>query len=220
MTAIDQDRVAPHQIKDWVYDRLRQALIDQDIAPGEPLREAALTERYGISKTPIREALVRLQRDGLVEIAAYRGARASTYTRERLLEIFETREILESECVRRAAQDESGEVARQLQATVDAAEAALAADDLDTVGHNLDEFDSILFAQLHNTLLDEIRDRLTMHLQRMGRTHLTAESARRSLGDHRAIIEAITAHDVDGALRALRAHLQSVQEQQVAALGL
>jgi DNA-binding GntR family transcriptional regulator len=220
MTATDEDRVSPHQIKDRVYDRLRQALIAQEFAPGEPLREAALTELYGVSKTPIREALVRLQRDGLVEIAAYRGARASVYTRDDLREIFETRAILESECVRRAARDESGDTGRELLATVEAAEAALAADDLDTVGHHLDEFDRILFAQLRNGLLDEIRDRLTMHLQRMGRTHLTADSARRSLADHRAIIAAVAEHDAEAATRELRAHLDSVQEQQLVALGL
>ena len=78
----------------------------------------------------------------------------------------------------------------------------------------------MLFEQLQNALLDEIRQRLSMHLRRVGRVNLSAESITRSLEEHRAIIDAVAAHDPDAADAALRAHLQSVQRQQVEALGV
>ncbi|GAA2247550.1 GntR family transcriptional regulator [Herbiconiux moechotypicola] len=220
MSLSGDERVSPLQVKDRVYERLREALIDQVFAPGEPLREATLTELYGVSKTPIREALVRLQQDGLVEIAAYRGARASSYTEADLAEIFEAREILECECVRRAAAAPGPEIGERLAATVDSAERAIAAGDLAAGAASLDEFDEVLFEQLKNALLDEIRQRLSMHLRRVGRVNLTPESVARSLAEHRTIIAAVVAHDPDGAEEALRAHLRSVQRQQIEALGI
>jgi DNA-binding GntR family transcriptional regulator len=214
------ERVSPLQVKDRVYERMREALIDQVFAPGEALREATLTELYGVSKTPIREALVRLQQDGLVEIAAYRGARASSYSSADLTEIFEAREILEVECVRRAALLEGSDTADRLAATVASAEGAVARGELAEAAASLDDFDEVLFEQLQNGLLDEIRQRLSMHLRRVGRVNLSADSIVRSLAEHRAIIAAVAAHDADAADAALRAHLHSVQTQQVEALGV
>jgi DNA-binding GntR family transcriptional regulator len=220
MSESGDERVSPLQVKDRVYERLREALIDQVFAPGEALREATLTELYGVSKTPIREALVRLQQDGLVEIAAYRGARASSYSAADLAEIFEAREILEVECVRRAALAEGSGTADRLAATVASAEAAVARDELADAAASLDDFDEVLFEQLQNGLLDEIRQRLSMHLRRVGRVNLSADSITRSLAEHRAIIAAVAAHDADAADAALRAHLHSVQSQQLEALGV
>ncbi|CAN5330261.1 GntR family transcriptional regulator [soil metagenome] len=219
MSAINEERVTPLQVKDRVYERLRQALIDQVFAPGEPLREASLTELYGVSKTPIREALVRLQQDGLVEITAYRGARASSYTKADLDEIFEAREILEGECARRAALGDGAETARRLTETVDATEVAVVAGDLIAAARCLDDFDEVLFEQLQNGLLDEIRRRLSAHLRRVGKVNISAESIRRSLDEHTTIIAGIQARDPDAAELALRIHLASVKQQQVEALG-
>jgi DNA-binding GntR family transcriptional regulator len=220
MSLSGDERVSPLQVKDRVYERLREALIDQVFAPGEPLREATLTELYGVSKTPIREALVRLQQDGLVEIAAYRGARASSYTSADLAEIFEAREILEVECVRRAAEAPGDETAGRLAATVARAQAAVGRDELADAAAALDEFDDLLFEQLQNSLLDEIRQRLSMHLRRVGRVNISVESIARSLDEHRTVIAAVAAHDADAADSALRAHLHSVQSQQLEALGI
>ncbi|WP_291056083.1 GntR family transcriptional regulator [Herbiconiux sp.] len=220
MSLTGDERVSPLQVKDRVYERLREALIDQVFAPGEPLREATLTEMYGVSKTPIREALVRLQQDGLVEIAAYRGARASSYSAADLAEIFEAREILEVECVRRAAAASGSSTAERLAATVDSAASAVERGELAVAAASLDEFDEVLFEQLKNALLDEIHQRLSMHLRRVGRVNLSADSIARSLAEHRTIIAAVAAHDPDAADAALRAHLHSVQTQQLEALGV
>ncbi len=220
MSLTGDERVSPLQVKDRVYERLREALIDQVFAPGEALREATLTEMYGVSKTPIREALVRLQQDGLVEIAAYRGARATSYTKADLAEIFEAREILEVECVRRAAQLDGDETAARLTQTVDSAEQAIARGELAEAAASLDAFDEVLFERLQNGLLDEIRHRLSMHLRRVGRVNLSPDSIARSLDEHRTIIAAVAAHDPDAADEALREHLRSVQSQQIEALGV
>ena len=61
------------KVTDWVYEELREAILDLRLQPGEPLREAAIAEQLGVSKTPIREALTRLEQEGLVETTSFKG---------------------------------------------------------------------------------------------------------------------------------------------------
>src|SRR2546426_1148331 len=72
-----QDR---RKVTDWVYEEIRQAIIDLRLRPGEPLREAAIASQLGVSKTPIREALSRLEQEGLVETVSFKGAVVSGYS--------------------------------------------------------------------------------------------------------------------------------------------
>ncbi len=92
------------KVTDWVYEELKSAIVDLRLAPGEPLREATLADRLGVSKTPIREALTRLEQEGLVETTSFKGAVVTRYSRQDLVEIYELRELLENAAVRAAAQ--------------------------------------------------------------------------------------------------------------------
>jgi DNA-binding GntR family transcriptional regulator len=205
--AAEMHRVAPLQVKDLVYERLREALIDLTFAPGEPLREAALVERLGVSKTPIREALVRLERDGLVELAPYRGARARTYSQDDLRQMHEVREILETECVRRAAEMVDKDLVEALTLNVAASAAALDRGDLKVVAGYLDEFDRLLFGLLRNDMIADLVERLQAHLKRIALIDVAPDRLDALVEDHRAILSAITAHDPASAELLMRRHL-------------
>lgn len=207
--------VTPHQIKDLVYNRLREDLINQTFKPGEPMREASLTELLGVSKTPIREALVRLAQDGLIEIAPYRGARASVYTPEFLQELYQVREILEGECVRRAAENTSKELIKKLNKTIENGRKGLTSNNLKKVANSLDDFDSVLFDSLNNRFLDGLQDQINMHLQRIGRVGFTKNVAEHSLDQHEEIVAEIAAGDPVAAERSLKKHLQEVLSSQM-----
>src|SRR5215470_17870915 len=69
------------KVTDWVYEELKSAIVDLRLSPGDPLREATLAEQLGVSKTPIREALTRLEQEGLVETTSFKGAVVSGYSR-------------------------------------------------------------------------------------------------------------------------------------------
>ena len=210
-------RVAPLQVKDLVYERLRASLIDLTFAPGEPLREAALVERFGVSKTPIREALVRLEREGLVEIAPYRGARARTYNRADVREFYEVREILETECVRRVSQGADSGIRDALARNVDSSAAALEHGDLRAVEEQLDEFDSLLLSQLQNGMITDLLGRLQAHLKRIGQVQRSEEHLGSAIDQHRAILGAITARDAEGAQELLRHHLHHLLDDRLRA---
>ncbi len=212
------DNTSPIQVKEAVYRRLRSALIDHTFAPGEPLREVALCALYGVSKTPIREALVRLDQDGLVEILPYRGARAKRYTESDVREHYEVREILECECVRRAADTRDPALLDALNVNIAGTRAALDSGDLKSAADYLDAFDDILIGQLNNRSLAEVVDRLSAHLKRIGAIGGGIERYHESLAQHRAIVSAIAAGDSVRAQDVMRAHIASIRDVQVAAL--
>jgi len=90
------------KVTDWVYEELKAAIVQLRLAPGSPLREGTLAEQLGVSKTPIREALTRLEQDGLVETTSFKGAVVTGYSRQDLIELYELRELLENAAARAA----------------------------------------------------------------------------------------------------------------------
>jgi DNA-binding GntR family transcriptional regulator len=211
--------VEPQQLKDVAYRRLRDALVDLTIPPGAALRENDLAQRLGISKTPIREALVRLERDGLVELIPYRGARARTYSADDLRQIFELRELIEGDCVRRAANRSNAFDLRRLAKNVDESEDALRKGSMEEVAQLLDEFDELLLAQLDNRFISDLIDRIRLHLRRIGRLAVSPRRFSASVAQHRAVCDAIVQHRPSQADRLFKEHLGNVLEDQVRSLG-
>ena len=162
MTSAPLDGVEHRQLKDSVYLKLRQEIVSARLPPGYLLREAELAARFGVSKTPLREAFVRLEKDGFVEIAPYRSAVVGGYSRQDLREIYEVRELLEGLCAREAALNIATEDLAALSRIVRDSTAVFEAGDSDQLAALLDEFDVVLYAQSKNSritaMLNNIRD--------------------------------------------------------------
>ena len=96
-----------------VFERLRRSILDGEYAPNERLIEEQLAERLGVSRTPVRQALTMLQSEGLVEIAANRGAVVCSFGVDEVWDIYDLRAVLEGHAARRAAaRIGAGELAR------------------------------------------------------------------------------------------------------------
>jgi DNA-binding GntR family transcriptional regulator len=110
--------VARQSLVDVAYDAVREAITSGELLPGTRLREAALARHFSISTTPVREALRRLDREGLVRLSPNRGAIVAEFNAREILDLFEIREVLECRAVHKAA--------RQRLRDVRGAEAVLA----------------------------------------------------------------------------------------------
>jgi DNA-binding GntR family transcriptional regulator len=208
------------KVTDWVYEELKLAIVNLRLAPGDPLREAALAEQLGVSKTPIREALTRLEQDGLVETTSFKGAAVTVYSRRDLEEIYELRELLEVAAIRRAATAMDEQARTRLEEICAESRSLSGTGDIDRLCELLGEFDDIVFAQVTNGRIAALIDNLQAHLTRIGR--LTTDIPGRignSVAEHDKILEAIKAGDADLAERHLRDHIRSVRDAQLAALG-
>lgn len=217
MTSVLGDAVEHRQLKDSVYLKLRQEIVTATLPPGYVLREAELAARFGVSKTPLREAFVRLEKDGFVQIAPYRSAVVAGYSRQDLREIYEVRELLEGLCAREAAVNIATEDLAALSRIVRDSAAALDEGDTKRLAALLDEFDVLLYAQSKNSRITAMLDNIRDHVTRIGR--LTVAIPGRlgtSVQEHQAIYEAIVQRDGQRAETLMRQHILSVMADQLA----
>lgn len=208
------------KVTDWVYEELKEAIVGLRLPPGQPLREAALAEQLGVSKTPIREALSRLQQEGLAETTSFKGAVVTGYSRQDLVEIYELRELLESSAARLAAQSMSDADKARLDQICAQSRSLKDGSDPERLAALIADFDVVLFDQVQNGRIRALIENLRAHLARIGQ--LTAGIPGRvqtSVDEHDEIVAAIAARDPDLAEQRMREHIHSVRDVQLRALG-
>src|ERR1700691_3914328 len=210
---------------DAVYEQLKAAIVELRIPPGEPLRAADIAQGLSVSNTPVREALGRLEQDGLVRLNSFRSAVVTAYTARDLQEIYELREIIEVAAARAAAESmsEKGLAALGRIATecvrLNAAGGGGGGGGAPELVALISEFDTVLYEEVQNRRIRAILDNLAAHLARIGR--LTAEIPGRidaSVREHAQIYEAIERRDPENASRFMRDHIRSVRDDQLRAL--
>jgi DNA-binding GntR family transcriptional regulator len=209
--------VEHRQLKDSVYLQLRQEIVTAQLPPGYVLREAELSARFGVSKTPLREAFVRLEKDGFVQIAPYRSAVVAGYSRQDLREIYEVRELLEGSCAREAAVNIGTEDLAALNRVVRESAVALEAGDTERLAALLDEFDVVLYAQSKNGRITAMLNNIRDHVTRIGRLTVAIPGRMEtSVREHQGIYEAIVQRDGTRAETLMRQHILSVMADQLA----
>ena len=118
-TAAETENLAQNQLRHVIAKRLRAAILASEIKPGEWLRQEQLAHKFGVSHTPVREALQDLVGEGLVEHIPYRGIRVIEFTVADLLDLYATRAFLESLAARHAAQNIPDETLAELRSLSD-----------------------------------------------------------------------------------------------------
>jgi DNA-binding GntR family transcriptional regulator len=218
---MDSHKLTTKSLEERVYEALRDSIVAGSFRPGDALVEAQLSERFGVSKTPVREALIRLKRDGLVDASMHRVNRVATPSAERIRQAFEVRSWLESALTARAAEAPSAALLRELKASIDQARAALAADDTDGYVQAVRRFSDVIVSAGGNDYAEEVLERLRNVLTLIA--HISRETAgrrERSIAEHEAIYNAIRRKDPAKAAEATRSHLESIKQDSLQALKL
>ena len=201
-------------------DALREAL-EEDIAtgrlaPGDRLEEAALAARFGVSRTPIREALLQLSAAGLIETRPRRGAVVAEIGARRLIEMFDVMAELEALCARLAARRADAADLAALRADHEACAAATA--EGDAYFYRNEAFHERIRAAGRNAFLQEQAAALHRRLRPYRRLQLRARGrVAASYAEHQAIVAAIAAGDGEAAAAAMRGHI-AVQGERFADL--
>lgn len=199
--------------KDRVYEILKRRIIELELAPGFPIYEAELAGELGVSKTPVREALRQLERDGLVENFPARGSIVSNISSQDVDDVFQIREILEIGAARRAAQlGGNDELLRELSedrrllAETEASPALV-----HEWGTWEDVHISILRSLNNRSLLDMyigLVDRIT-RIRNYYSRFLATRRYHDILAEHAAILDAICSRDCDVAEHTMQQHLHN-----------
>ena len=201
---------ANFSLKDRIYQTLREAITSMNIyAPDAELRldERDLSDKLAISRTPIREALARLEQEGLVRIVPRRGVFIVRKTKAEILEMITVWAALESMAARLITQRASdAEIAtlRRLFSSFEGAEVNARIDEYSS--RNID-FHTEILKLSKCALLNEMANNLFIHIRSIrARTISEDNRAKRSIIDHMHIIEALEARDADLAERLVREH--------------
>ena len=199
---------ARRSLVDDAYDALRQRILDNVYPPGHQALEQALAEELGISRTPLREAMIRLRNEGLLEIIPRHGIRVLPLSATHMKEIYETLTALESMAAELAARRQPGpaELKPLEEASRDMAR-ALRSNDLDAWAQADERFHRTLIELCGNRLLKQtvlnFWDRA--HRARMFALRLRPKPLN-STEEHRELVERIRAGDAAGAFACTRAH--------------
>ncbi|MFI7407720.1 GntR family transcriptional regulator [Streptomyces sp. NPDC049627] len=201
------------QAKQHALAQLRQAILHGEMAPAQRLVENELAEQFGVTRASIRAALIDLEAQGLVERIRNRGSRVRVVGLEEAVAITECRMVLEALCAAKAAVVADDE---QLTELADLG-AAMTKAVTDGEPMTYSELNQELHARIRDIsgqrtaveLLERLNAQLVRHRFQLA---LRPGRPQRSLNEHLAMIEAITARDPQAAEAAVRAHLTSVIE--------
>lgn len=189
-------------------DEIENEILTGRLRPGTRLDEVPLAARFGVSRTPIREALMQLSAAGLIEIRPRRGAVVAEIGPARLVEMFAVMAELEAMAGRLAARRHTGADRTALVSALDACRAAAASGDTDAYYYENEKFHYAIYAASYNGFLIEQCTGLHRRLKPYRRLQLrVGNRLATSLAEHEAVVEAILAHDGPRAAEGLRDHI-------------
>ncbi|MGQ9369288.1 GntR family transcriptional regulator [Azospirillum sp. ST 5-10] len=195
-----------------IYRDLRDAIIAVHRKPGEPIVEKQIAETYGVSRTPVREAVLKLADEGLIEIFPQSGTFVARIPLAGLPEAIAIRRVLEEATVRYAAERASRSQVAALRANLELQHEKEAAGDLDGF-HDADEaFHALLAETAGYPGFWTVTQQVKIHVDRY--RHLTLPvvgRVQKAIAEHEAILDAIAAGDPDRAAREITHHLDDLQ---------
>jgi DNA-binding GntR family transcriptional regulator len=207
------NRIAPTALYQEVAERLRQRIFAHELPPGTWIDEQKLAEQYGISRTPLREALKVLASEGLVELKPRRGCYVTEISAQDINDIFPLMAMLEGRCAAEAVKRAKRSDVDDLKAIHDVLEKSAKEDKIDAFFEANQEFHRKIQELAGNRwLLTVIQDlRKVLKLSRMHSLSIEGR-LQQSLDEHRAIMAAILAGQPEQAEKAMHDHLLSGRE--------
>jgi len=199
------------------YDHLFQAIEQGDLKPGDRLLETDLAQRFGVSRTPIREAIRKLEADGIVVHQPRVGAVVRTLGQQEIVELYEMRIVLETTAAAMAAKHASNAEIRTLNALN--ADMASAHTDAIKVAQVNRKFHRCIMDAARNQFLSHSYNALSHALILLGKTTLeTSARVETIVQQHAQIIDALNAGDQDAASSAMQQHMETSLDHRLQAL--
>jgi len=200
-------------LREMVYEELKALILTGKITPGTRLMEIELANNMGVSRTPIREAIRKLEKEGLVTIELRRGAYASQISTEDMVAILEVRQNMEGLAAHFAAQRATEEQLEALKNAFESYNEAFKNNDTNGMIAYDTKFHTIIVDASHNKVLVQIIEQLQELVLRFRYIYYDDfRRAEKMPAEHREILDAITAKDEERARDAANIHIHRLKE--------
>ena len=197
-------------LRDVVFNTLRQAILKGELEPGERLMEIQLADRLGVSRTPIREAIRKLELEGLVLMIPRKGAEVAKISEKSLRDVLEVRRSLEELAIELACQRMTEDDIKELEEAQDAFRAAIQSADAMTIAETDEHYHDIIYNGTGNNRLVQILNNLREQMYRYRVEYLKEEQTRNLLvSEHEELVKAIREGDVQKAQDISFHHLEN-----------
>lgn len=192
-----------------VYCHVKQAVLDRRYEGGMLLTEGELAEAVGVSRTPVREALLRLEVEGLLRLYPKKGALVLPVSAQEIADVVETRLLVEEHSVRKSAVPVRPELIARLEQLLDEQHRHRAAGDLAALAVSDRAFHAEIVKSTGNAILTRLYDQLRDRQLRMGVAVMHSHPGRidKNISEHTEIMEALRAGDVEASAAAVRQHV-------------
>ena len=200
-------------LRDVVFNTLRKAILTGELKPGERLMEIHLANRLGVSRTPIREAIRKLELEGLVIMIPRRGAEVAQITEKSLKDVLEVRRALDALCVELACDRISAEETEQLKDACEEFERATETEDTVVIAKADVELHDIIVHATGNQRLIQLINNLSEQMYRYRFEYIKDEERHDNLiREHRMIYESIAKRDKKRAAEAAKLHIDNQEK--------
>lgn len=200
-------------LRDVVFNTLRQAILTGELKPGERLMEIHLADRLGVSRTPIREAIHKLEREGLVTIIPRRGAEVAQITEKSMNDVLEVRRALDALCVELACDRITEEGLENLKNACDNFEQCVKTKDSKKIAQADVALHDIIVQATGNQRLIQLVNNLSEQMYRYRFEYIKDSSQHKTLvEEHRIIYQSIMAKDKETAAAAARTHIDNQEK--------
>ena len=200
-------------LRDVVFTSLREAIIKGELRPGERLLEIQLAEQLGVSRTPVREAIRKLELEGLVTMLPRRGATVAGITKQHLKEVLEIRKALEILAMELACERIEADDLAALIKVEDEFENNIQTDDPLKLADIDESFHSLIYRAADNGRLTSILENLRGQMYRYRLECIKDRYQRKELvKEHNAMIDALTNRDKAAAAEATRVHITNQED--------
>ena len=203
-------------LRDVVFNTLRQAILKGELAPGERLMEIQLAQKLGVSRTPIREAIRKLELEGLVLMIPRRGAEVARISEKSLKDVLEVRRSLEELAIELACQRMTEEDMQALEEAQKAFKAAIEQgdamkrDDLGALAAADVKVHEVIYGSTHNKRLVQILNNLREQMYRFRLEYIKDEDKRQILQlEHEKILAALRLRHMAEAKAVARGHIDN-----------
>jgi len=202
-----------HTLGELTYKALRKAIVTRRLPAGTHLVVDRLCEELKVSRTPVKQALAMLEREGLVVTSPHRGTYVVTVTKDDIEEIYSLREVIEGLAARLAAETITSQDLRRLQVLVQDGKKALEAKDFDAYAEIDLEFHRLIRRASGNQRLQRIMESLDGQVRILINTSSAVPGrGKASISEHRRVVAALRARDPAAAEAAMRKHVANARE--------